>query len=284
MAPPFVLKADGLAAGKGVVICQSITEAETELHEMLSARKFGIASEKVVIEQFLSGTELSVFILTDGDNYVVLPEAKDYKRIGEGDKGPNTGGMGSVSPVPFADNLFMQKVEERIIIPTISGLKKENITYCGFIFFGLINVNGEPFVIEYNVRLGDPETESVLARLKNDLLELLIATSKKELSEFQIELEKASAVTIMIVSGGYPGFYLKHKKVTLPAPTDNVLVFHAGTELVDNEVLTNGGRVIAVTTLADNLAIAMEQSAKAASEIEFEGAYYRHDIGKDILN
>ncbi|MEI6060919.1 MAG: phosphoribosylamine--glycine ligase [Bacteroidota bacterium] len=280
---PYVLKADGLAAGKGVVICKTIEEAGAELTDMLSNHKFGKASEMVVIEEFLDGIELSAFAITNGREYLVLPEAKDYKRIGEGDTGPNTGGMGSVSPVPFADSVFKLKVEERIIKPTVEGLLKDGIPYQGFLFFGLMNVKGNPFVIEYNVRLGDPETESVLPRIKNDLLDIFLTTAYGGLSAISIETEEHTAATVMIVSGGYPGEYSKGKMIRGLAAVDKSLVFHAGTERGKDSILTSGGRVIAVTSLAADIQAAVNQSMESAALIEFEAAYFRKDIGKDLM-
>lgn len=280
---PYVLKADGLAAGKGVVICKTLHEAETELSDMLANQKFGKASERVVIEEFLDGIELSAFAITNGKEYLVLPEAKDYKRIGEGDSGPNTGGMGSISPVPFAGNEFMQKVEDRVIRPTVEGLKKDGIPYHGFLFFGLMNVKGDPFVIEYNVRLGDPETESVLPRIKTDLLEIFLATAQGKLSEIRMEIDERTAACVMIVSGGYPGDYIKGKNITGLDTVTNSMVFHAGTASENDRIITAGGRVIAVTTLARDLKTAVAGSLESAEKISFEGSYYRRDIGKDLM-
>jgi phosphoribosylamine---glycine ligase len=285
---PVVLKADGLAAGKGVLICESLQEAKNELKEMLADAKFGDASSVVVIEEFLKGIELSVFVLTDGHSYKILPEAKDYKRIGEGDTGLNTGGMGSISPVPFADQSFMKKVEDRIIKPTIDGLKKENIPYKGFVFIGLMKVNGEPYVIEYNVRMGDPETESVLPRIKSDIMDLFEGVAKNNLSERTMEIDDRTAVTIMLVSGGYPGDYHKGMKIeglgTEDLKTENSFLFHAGTEQKGNDVVTSGGRVIAVTTLANDIRSALNTSRKNAEHIQYEGKYFRKDIGFDLLS
>ncbi|MCU4176796.1 phosphoribosylamine--glycine ligase [Carboxylicivirga sp. N1Y90] len=278
---PYVLKADGLAAGKGVLILDDLAEAETELKAMLDG-KFGDASSKVVIEEFLDGIELSVFVLTDGHGYVVLPEAKDYKRIGEGDTGLNTGGMGAVSPVPFANEAFMKKVHDRIVLPTVEGLQKDDIPYKGFIFIGLISVDGEPMVIEYNVRMGDPETEVVIPRLKSDLVDLFEATAAGNLRTKQIEFEEQSATTVMLVSGGYPGDYEKGKVITgLDAAKDG-LVFHAGTIEKDGKVLTNGGRVIALTAFGNNKDEALIASFKNANTLNFEGKYFRKDIGFDL--
>ncbi len=283
LSPPYVLKADGLAAGKGVLIIDSMEEAKKELENMLIGRQFGKASEKVVIEEFLKGIELSVFVITDGINYKILPEAKDYKRIGENDKGPNTGGMGTFSPVAFANNDFMKKVEDRIIKPTIEGLKNENIDYRGFIFFGLMNVNGNPFVIEYNVRLGDPEAESILQRLKTDLLEIFASIRKQKLSEVKIEIDSKHVATVMMVSGGYPGNYEKGKPISGLENVTNSTVFHAGTRIDENgNILTNGGRVLAITSEAESLEKAFAKSYESAKLINFQGAYYRKDLGKDV--
>lgn len=281
-ALPVVLKADGLAAGKGVLILDNTAEAQEELKLMLSG-KFGDAGTTVVIEQFLSGIELSVFILTDGDNYVILPEAKDYKRIGQGDTGLNTGGMGSVSPVPFATSSFLDEVERDIIIPTVQGLKKDNIDYTGFIFFGLIKVDEKPFVIEYNCRMGDPETESVVPRIENDLVELFVAATKKQLKDYKLNISDKNAATVMIVAGGYPGDYEKGKSIS---GIDNVrqsLVFHAGTSLEGGIVKTNGGRVIAVTSLQEGQFEALQSATADAARIYFDGKYFREDIGFDLV-
>jgi phosphoribosylamine--glycine ligase len=280
---PIVLKADGLAAGKGVLICETHAQAIEELKEMLLNQKFGSAGNKVVIEEFLKGIELSVFVLTDGEKYCILPEAKDYKRIGEGDTGLNTGGMGAVSPVPFADDAFMQKVENRIVRPTISGLQKEGIPYCGFIFIGLMKCNDDPYVIEYNCRMGDPETEVVFPRIESDVVDMLLAAANKTLDQHQLHISKKSAATVMLVSEGYPGNYEKGKKITLPAPTHS-LVFHAGTKLQDNEIVTNGGRVLSVTTLANSITEAVNESISVAYQIDFEGKYFRRDIGYEFKN
>ncbi|MDO9258098.1 MAG: phosphoribosylamine--glycine ligase [Bacteroidales bacterium] len=281
--PPYVLKADGLAAGKGVLICKTLEDAEIELTDMLANQRFGKASEMVVIEEFLDGIELSAFAITNGSEYLVLPEAKDYKRIGVGDTGPNTGGMGSISPVPFAGKEFMQKVEDRVIRPTVEGLRKDGIPYQGFLFFGLMNVKGDPFVIEYNVRLGDPETESLLPRIKNDLLEIFLATAHGGLSEIILETDQRTAACVMIVSGGYPGDYIKGKVITGMETVNKSLVFHAGTSSEDNNIISSGGRVIAVTTLADDLNSAIFQSLESASQIKFGNSYFRNDIGKDLM-
>jgi len=278
---PIVLKADGLAAGKGVVICQDKETAVAELQDMLGG-KFGEASRKVVIEEFLSGIEFSVFVLTDGESYKILPVAKDYKRIGERDTGPNTGGMGAVSPPPFVNEVMMKKVEERIIRPTIRGLKKRGIEYQGFIFIGLISVDGEPFVIEYNARMGDPETEVVLPRLKNDLVELFIAVKERRLAGVTIEADERTAATIILASGGYPGSYQKGKAITGLGKAGGSIVFHAGTKAAGGEILTNGGRVLAVTSLGKTFRDAIAISYKNAAAIEFEGKYFRGDIGFDL--
>ena len=282
LTAPYVLKADGLAAGKGVLILNDLQEAKKELKEMLTYQKFGKASAKVVIEEFLDGIEMSSFVLTDGDNYVILPDAKDYKRIGEGDKGLNTGGMGAVSPVPFANDEFLFKVEERIIKPTIDGLKKDNIPYVGFVFIGLIKVENEPYVIEYNVRMGDPESEVVIPRIKSDLVDLFIATAEKKLGEFKIEIDKRSATTVMLVSGGYPESYEKGKEITGLENIENSIVFHAGTTLKNGKVLTNGGRVLAVTSFGNNFKEALAQSYKNIDKIKFDKMNYRKDIGFDL--
>ena len=282
---PIVLKADGLAAGKGVVICHSHIEAVAEFELMLQGHKFGEASSKVVVEEFLEGIEMSVFVLTDGEHYLILPEAKDYKRVGEGDKGPNTGGMGAVSPVPFADEIFMGKITERVIVPTIEGLKKENIDYRGFIFIGVIKVGEDPYVIEYNCRMGDPETEVVLPRLKNDLLELFLATAEKRLDEITIEKDERIACTVVAVSGGYPGSYEKGfpiEGLDLPYPQDS-LVFHSGTRTQKEAVVTNGGRVLCVTSFAETVYEAVDKSREVLEKINYEGIYYRRDIGYEFL-
>ena len=282
MKAPYVLKADGLAAGKGVVILENLQEAQTELKRMLLEEKFGTASQKVVIEEFLKGIELSCFVLTDGESYKVLPTAKDYKRIGEGDTGLNTGGMGAVSPVPFANEAFMQKIEERIIKPTIEGLKKEQITYRGFVFIGLIKVGDDPYVIEYNVRMGDPETEVVLPRLQTDLVSLLEATAKGKLKDCSLSIDPRSATTVMIVSGGYPEEYEKGKVISGLQQESESIIFHAGTREKDGEVLTAGGRVLAITSLANDFKEALKKSYRRIEKISFENMYCRKDIGMDL--
>lgn len=280
---PIVLKADGLAAGKGVVIAENTEEAIDAFTAMIKEAQFGEASKKVVVEQFLTGIELSVFVMTDGSYYVRLPEAKDYKRIGEGDKGPNTGGMGAVSPVPFADTAFMQKVTERIIDPTVQGLKQENIIYHGFIFFGLINVNGDPYVIEYNCRMGDPETEVVMPRLQNDLVEMILKMQEEKLNEVTVQHDPRAACTVMLVSEGYPGSYPKGRLMSGFGNVNDSILFHAGTVQKDGDVLTNGGRVIAITSYGNTIKEALEISYANAAHIEYEGRYYRNDIGYEFI-
>ncbi|MBN8855009.1 MAG: phosphoribosylamine--glycine ligase [Sphingobacteriales bacterium 50-39] len=282
---PIVLKADGLAAGKGVVICQSHIEAVAEFELMLQGNKFGEAGSKVVVEEFLYGIEMSVFVLTDGKNFVILPEAKDYKRVGEGDKGPNTGGMGAVSPVPFADDAFMAKITQRIIKPTVEGMTKENIDYKGFIFIGIIKVKDEPMVIEYNCRMGDPETEVVMPRLKNDLVELFQAVAEQRLDKVRIEMDPRIACTIVAVSGGYPGSYEKGYPISgleEPLPSDS-LIFHAGTKEDNGQVVTSGGRVLCVTSFAETVYEAVDKSRDVLEKLYFEGIYYRRDIGYEFL-
>ena len=282
LAPPYVLKADGLAAGKGVVICQSLQEASSELTSMLRDERFGAASARVVIEEFLDGIELSAFAITDGISYKILPEAKDYKKIGEGDTGPNTGGMGSVSPVPFADKAFMDKVETEVIKRTMDGIKAEGINYVGFLFFGLMNVKGNPYVIEYNCRLGDPESESVVPRISSDLVGILEAVASRSLESVNIEVDPRFAATVMLVSKGYPGEYEKNKLITGEQTVTDSLVFHAGTRLDGDLVVSNGGRVMAVTTFGDTMQEALAGSYRNALKINFEGRYFRKDIGFDL--
>jgi len=281
MSSPYVLKADGLAAGKGVLILDSYEKACDELSEMF-AGKFGAAGNRVVIEQFLEGTELSVFVLTDGNSYVLLPEAKDYKRIGEGDTGLNTGGMGAISPVPFADTTFMQKVKSRIIQPTMDGIKRAGMIYKGFIFFGLINVKGDPFVIEYNVRMGDPEAEVVIPRIQSDLLDLFSGVCDGDLEKKKLELDGRTVSTVMLVSGGYPGSYEKGKPITGYNEVEKSIVFHAGTKIESGQIYTNGGRVMALSSYGNNMKEALEKSFDSAGKIQFDGVYFRKDIGFDL--
>lgn len=283
LQPPYVLKADGLAAGKGVLIIHDLEEAKTELRNMLVHAKFGTASSKVVIEEFLDGIELSCFVLTDGKSYKILPTAKDYKRIGEGDAGLNTGGMGAVSPVPYVDAVLMEKIETRIVKPTIEGFQKDGIEYKGFVFIGLINVKNEPIVIEYNVRMGDPETEVVVPRLKSDLVELFLAVADQQLGDFNLEIDPRSATTVMVVSGGYPEDFEKGKEITgLEKITDSI-VFHAGTKLEDGKVLSNGGRVLTVTSYGDDFQQAIKKSYQNIDKLSFDKMYFRKDIGFDLI-
>ena len=282
LQPPYVLKADGLAAGKGVLILQNLEEAKTELRNMLVDAKFGNASSKVVIEEFLDGIELSCFVLTDGKNYKILPTAKDYKRIGEGDTGLNTGGMGAVSPVPFADGVLIEKIETRIVKPTVEGLQKDGIEYKGFIFIGLIIVKGEPIVIEYNVRMGDPETEVVIPRIKSDLVELFQAVADEKLNELTLEIDERSATTVMLVSGGYPEDYEKGKEIFGLDNVQDSLVFHAGTKLENGKVVTNGGRVLAITSFGNDFQEAIKKSYQNIDKLHFDKMYFRKDIGKDL--
>ncbi|MGL2965387.1 phosphoribosylamine--glycine ligase [Flavobacterium sp. XGLA_31] len=282
LQPPYVLKADGLAAGKGVLILQDLEEAKTELRNMLVHAKFGNASAKVVIEEFLDGIELSCFVLTDGKNYKILPTAKDYKRIGEGDTGLNTGGMGAVSPVPFADATLLEKIETRIVKPTIEGLQKDHIEYKGFVFIGLINVKGEPMVIEYNVRMGDPETEVVMPRIQSDLVALFQAVAHQKLDEVHLEVDPRSATTIMVVSGGYPEEYEKGKVITGLENIEDSLVFHAGTKLENGKIVSNGGRVLAVTSFGDTFQEAIKKSYQNIDQLHFDKMYFRKDIGFDL--
>lgn len=283
LTPPFVLKADGLAAGKGVLILNELEEAKVELEEMLSNQKFGEASSTVVIEEFLDGIELSVFVLTDGKSYKVLPSAKDYKRIGEGDTGLNTGGMGAISPVPFADEAFLQKVEERVVKPTVNGLQKDGIDYRGFIFIGLMNVDGNPQVIEYNVRMGDPETEVVLPRIQSDLVDLFEGVANQTLESKSYEVTSQIATTVMLVSGGYPEAYEKGKEISGFDTVNDSIVFHAGTTEKDGKVVSNGGRVMAVTSFGDSIEEALNKSYASIDKISFEKMNYRKDIGFDLV-
>jgi phosphoribosylamine--glycine ligase len=282
LQPPYVLKADGLAAGKGVLIIQDLAEAKEELRNMLVHQKFGSASAKVVIEEFLDGIELSCFVLTDGKSYKILPTAKDYKRIGEGDTGLNTGGMGAVSPVPYVDVVLMEKIETRIVKPTIDGFQKDGIPYKGFVFIGLINVKGEPIVIEYNVRMGDPETEVVIPRLKTDLVELFLAVANEKLDQIALEVDERSATTIMVVSGGYPEEFEKGKVITGIENITDSIVFHAGTKLENNQVLSNGGRVLTVTSYGENFEEAIKKSYQNIAKLQFDKMYFRRDIGNDL--
>ncbi|WP_289058192.1 phosphoribosylamine--glycine ligase [uncultured Flavobacterium sp.] len=283
LQPPYVLKADGLAAGKGVLIIQDLEEAKTELRNMLVHAKFGTASSKVVIEEFLDGIELSCFVLTDGKSYKILPTAKDYKRIGEGDTGLNTGGMGAVSPVPYVDAVLMEKIETRIVKPTIEGFQKDGIEYKGFVFIGLINVKNEPIVIEYNVRMGDPETEVVVPRLKSDLVELFLSVADQKLGDFNLEVDPRSATTVMVVSGGYPEDFEKGKVISGLENIEDSIVFHAGTKLDGENVVTNGGRVIAVTSYGDNFQEAIKKSYQNIDKLSFDKMYFRKDIGFDLI-
>jgi len=283
LEPPYVLKADGLAAGKGVLILNSLEEAKTELEDMVSNQKFGKASTTVVIEEFLKGIELSVFVLTDGKSYKILPSAKDYKRIGEGDAGLNTGGMGAISPVPFADEAFLNKVEELVVKPTIVGLQKDGIDYRGFIFIGLMNDNGNPSVVEYNVRMGDPETEAVLPRITSDLFDLFEGVAHQNLHEKSFSVTDKTAATIMLVSGGYPEAYEKNKEITGFENIDESIVFHAGTTTLDAKVVTSGGRVMAITSLGNTIEEALEKSYRSIDKIHFKQMNYRKDIGFDLI-
>ena len=282
MTPPYVLKADGLAAGKGVLIIEDLAEAQHQLKAMLVDQKFGAASSKVVIEEFLSGIELSCFVLTDGKNHKTFPMAKDYKRIGEGDTGLNTGGMGAISPVPFADKAFLKKIDEQIVLPTVNGLHKDGLPYCGFIFIGLIKVGDRPMVIEYNVRMGDPETEVVLPRIKNDWVELMQATAAGRLNEVDLLVDPRSAVTVMLVSGGYPEAYEKGKEMKGLQTENESILFHAGTQLKDGKVMTSGGRVMAVTSFGEDFGDALKTSYATIANITFEGMNYRKDLGFDL--
>ena len=282
LEPPYVLKADGLAAGKGVLITEDLAEAKQNLDDLIINKQFGDASAKVLIEQFLKGIELSVFVLTDGKDYVILPEAKDYKRIGDGDTGLNTGGMGAVSPVVFADKSFMEKVEEQVVKPTVRGIQEEGMDYCGFIFIGLMNQSGEPYVIEYNVRMGDPETEAVIPRIKSDLVELLEAAAEGELAGKELDIEPYTASTVILVSGGYPEAYEKGKEIRFKKEIKSVIPFHAGTKIQEGKLVTNGGRVMALTGLGKNMGEALTRCYAAVDLVNWEGMNYRTDIGKDL--
>ena len=281
---PVVVKASGLAAGKGVLICQTLQEAEEAVTQMLSGTAFGASGKTIVIEEFLKGIEISIFVLTDGKNYQLLPSAKDYKRIGEGDTGLNTGGMGAISPVPFADDVFLQQVEETIVHPTIEGLQSEGLHYKGFIFIGLMVVEGTPYVLEYNVRMGDPETEVVMPRLQTDLVTLFQAVNEGSLNEIEVSVHPETCATVMLVSGGYPGAYEKGKRITGLDKIKGSQVFHAGTRREGKQVLTNGGRVLAISSMGANIEEAVQRSLENAQQIQFEGKYYRTDIGKDLLS
>ena len=283
ISAPYVLKADGLAAGKGVLILENLEEAKKELHEMLVNKKFGDASKSVLVEEFLDGIEVSVFFITDGKDYVLLPEAKDYKRIGDDDKGPNTGGMGAVSPVNFVDDKFIKKVKKEIIDKTIKGLRSENIEYKGFVFAGLMNVDGDPYVIEYNVRMGDPETQVVIPRLKNDLVEIILTCLDGKLSRASTQFLDKYCTTVILASDGYPNQYEKGKKITNISDEDESIIFHAGTKLINDNIISNGGRVLACTGFGSNLSEALNNSYKKANEIEWEDKYFRKDIGKDLM-
>ncbi|ANW97213.1 phosphoribosylamine--glycine ligase [Wenyingzhuangia fucanilytica] len=283
LKPPFVLKADGLAAGKGVLIIDNLQEAKEELADMLTNEKFGVASSKVVIEEYLDGIELSVFVLTDGKGYKVLPSAKDYKRIGEGDTGLNTGGMGAISPVPFADEAFIKKVEDRVVKPTVEGLQKDGIDYRGFIFIGLMNIGGDPYVIEYNVRMGDPETEAVLPRITSDLLDLFEGVANQTLESKSYEVDPRTATTVVVVAGGYPEAYGKGDVITGTENEEESIVYHAGTTVKDGEIVTNGGRVLAVTSFGDDIPSALAKSYRTIDKISFDKMNYRKDIGFDLM-
>jgi len=283
LKPPYVIKADGLAAGKGVLICQTLEEANKAVDEILIDKKFGSAGNSLVIEEFLHGIELSAFVLTDGFSYLMLPDAKDYKRIGDGDTGLNTGGMGTVSPVPFANQDFMQKVKTQIVEPTIHGIQSEKMHYCGFVFVGLMNVDGNPMVIEYNVRMGDPETQSVLPRIDGDFAELMLKTAQRELNTCKITISKKHVANVVLASGGYPGDFEKGKIIHVPKLSENSMVFHAGTAMADGECLTSGGRVMTACGLGDSLPEAIKNAYEMAQKVQFEGKYFRSDIGKDLM-